>query len=127
MQVSPSLLLEVMSPHLNKGHRYVTNKQISFSKCSGKTRNRVARGTKQTTIPFYFFPLKKNLLQGVVMETDPFKGPCLILGNELSEETHVLTKQKTILGRSDQAESRVWEPRRTALPLDSVSGLWCWG
>ena len=34
---------------------------------------------------------------------DPFQGPrvgfCLTLGNELSEETHVLTKQKTLLGR----------------------------
>ena len=57
------------------------------------------------------------------MEMDSFKGACLILGNELSEETHVLTKQKTILGRSDQAESRVWEPRRTALPLDSLRSL----
>ena len=61
------------------------------------------------------------------METDLFKGPCLILGNELSKETHVLTKQRTVLGRSDRAESRVWEPRRTALPLDSVLGFWCWG
>ena len=26
-------------------------------------------------------------------------GSCLTLGNELSEETHVLTKQKTFLGR----------------------------
>ena len=93
-------MLEVMTPHVNKGHRYVTNKQISFSKCSGKTRKHVARGTKQTTIPSYFFPLKKNLLQGVVMETDPVKGPCLVLGNELSEETHALRKQKTALGRS---------------------------
>ena len=34
------------------------------------------------------------------METDPVKGPCLVLGNELSEETHALRKQKTALGRS---------------------------
>ena len=35
---------------------------------------------------------------------DPFQGPklgsCLILGNELSEETHVLTKQEILLGRA---------------------------
>ena len=26
-------------------------------------------------------------------------GPCLALGNELSEETHVLMKQETLLGK----------------------------
>ena len=35
---------------------------------------------------------------------DPFQGPklgsCLTLGNELSEETHVLTKQEILLGRA---------------------------
>ena len=35
---------------------------------------------------------------------DPFQGPkvgsCLSLGNELSEQTHVLTKQETLLGRA---------------------------
>ena len=51
---------------------------------------------------------------------DPFQGPklgsCLTLGNELSEETHVLTKQETLLGKGTRAESsRVREPRRTAL------------
>ena len=34
---------------------------------------------------------------------DPFQGPSvdsgLTLGNELAEETHMLTKQKTLLGR----------------------------
>ena len=39
------------------------------------------------------------------------------LRNELSKETHVLTKQKTLLGRGTRVEnSRVREPRRTALP-----------
>ena len=52
---------------------------------------------------------------------DPFQGPklgsCLTLGNELSEETHVLTKQEILLGKSTRAESsRVKELRRTALP-----------
>ena len=51
---------------------------------------------------------------------DPFQGPklgsCLTLENELSEETHVLTKQKILLGKGTQVESsRVREPRRTAL------------
>ena len=54
---------------------------------------------------------------------DPFQGPklgsCLtrIVGNELSKETHVLTKQEILLGRGTQVESRgVREPRRTVLP-----------
>ena len=51
---------------------------------------------------------------------DPFQGPklgsCLTLGNELSEETHILTKQEILLGKGTQVESsRVREPRRTAL------------
>ena len=51
---------------------------------------------------------------------DPFQGPkldsCLTLGNELSEETRVLTKQEILLGKGTQVESsRVREPRRTAL------------
>jgi len=41
---------------------------------------------------------------------DPFQGPkgvfSLILENELSRETHVLTKQETLLGRGAWAESR---------------------
>ena len=49
-------------------------------------------------------------------------GSCLTLGNELSEETHVLTKEETLLGRGTQAESSgVREPRRTALPRGSQS------
>ena len=51
---------------------------------------------------------------------DPFQGlklgSCLTLGNELFEETHVLTKQEILLGKGTQVESsRVREPRRTAL------------
>ena len=51
---------------------------------------------------------------------DPFHGPklgsYLTLGNELSEETHVLKKQETLLGRGNWMESsRVMEPGRTAL------------
>ena len=52
---------------------------------------------------------------------DPFQGPklgsCLTLGNELSKETHVPTKQEILLGKGTRVESRrVREPRRTALP-----------
>ena len=54
----------------------------------------------------------------------PFQGPklgsCLTLGNELSEETHVLTKQEILLGTGTRVESRrVREPRRTARPCGS--------
>ena len=52
---------------------------------------------------------------------DSFHGPkvgsCLTLGNELSEEMHVLTKQEILLGKGAQERAvRVREPRRTALP-----------
>ena len=52
---------------------------------------------------------------------DPFQGPklgsSLTLGNELSEETYVLTKQEILLGKGTRVEnSRVRESRRTALP-----------
>ena len=63
-------------------------------------------------------------------ERGPFQGPrvgsCITLGNELSEETHELTKQELLLGKGAQAESRrVREPRRTALPHGSQSQvLW---
>ena len=52
----------------------------------------------------------------------------LTLRNELSEETHVLTKQEILLGKGTLVESsRVREPRRTALPHGSQSPvLWCW-
>ena len=50
-------------------------------------------------------------------------GSCLTLGNELSEETHVLTKQEILLGKGTPVErSRVRELRRTALP----HGLQSW-
>ena len=46
--------------------------------------------------------------------------------NELSKETHVLTKQEIFLGQGTRVESsRVREPRRTALPRGSQSQvLW---
>ena len=49
-------------------------------------------------------------------KADPFQGPtlgsCLTLGNELSKETHVLTKQEILLGKDARVESnRVREPK----------------
>ena len=42
-------------------------------------------------------------------KADPFQGLklgyCLTLGNELSEETHVLTKQEILLGKGTRVES----------------------
>ena len=57
----------------------------------------------------------------VLQEGDPIQGlklgSCLTLESELSEETHVLTKQEILLGEGTRVESsRVKEPRRTALP-----------
>ena len=54
-------------------------------------------------------------------KADPFQGrkpgSYLTLGNELSEETYVLTKEEILLRKGAQAESsRVREPRRTAVP-----------
>ena len=59
---------------------------------------------------------------------DPFQGPklgsCLTLGNELSEETHVLTKQEILLGKGTWVESsRVREPRRTEATFNSMAAV----
>ena len=59
----------------------------------------------------------------------PFQGPKLdshlTLRNELSKETHVLTKQEILLEKDIQVNSRVREPGRTTLPLGSQSRvLW---
>ena len=56
--------------------------------------------------------------QNCCRKGDPLQGPklgsCLTLGNELSEETHVLTKQEILLGKGTWVESsRVREPRTT--------------
>ena len=56
---------------------------------------------------------------------DPFQGlkeaSCLTLKNELSEETQMLTKQETSLGKGALvASSRMREPRRTSLLCGSL-------
>ena len=60
---------------------------------------------------------------------DPFQGPkqgsCLTLGNELSEETHVLTKPEILLGKGTRVESRRGrEPGRTSLPCGCCLGFY---
>ena len=57
---------------------------------------------------------------------DPFQGPKLgsglTLRNELSEETHVLTKEEILLGKGTRVESSsVRELRRIALSCGSQS------
>ena len=75
-------------------------------------------------------PKSSDHLPFCCRKADPFQGlklgSCLTLGNELSEETRVLTKQKTLLEKGTWVESsRVREPRRTALPHGSQSRvLW---
>ena len=56
----------------------------------------------------------------------PAMGSCLTLGNEFSDETFLLTKQETVLGKGIWVESRrVREPRRTTLIRGSQSWvLW---
>ena len=56
---------------------------------------------------------RHNLLQKTGLFQGPKLGSCLTLGNELSEETHVLTKEEILLGKGTRVESsRVREPRR---------------
>ena len=75
--------------------------------------------------------VKKNPTRVTICcrKRDPFQGPklgsCLTLRNELSEETHVLTKQEILLGKGTRVESsRVREPRRTALLMARSLGFY---
>ena len=70
--------------------------------------------------------IKAGVLQEGGLLPGPKRGSSLTLRNELSKETHELTKEETLLGRVTQVESRrVREPRRTALPHDSqIRILW---
>ena len=61
-------------------------------------------------------------------KADPFQGPklgsCLTLGNELSEETRVLTKQEILMGKGTRGEgSRVRKQRRTVLIENNNSSI----
>ena len=69
-----------------------------------------------------------GIVAGRVTPSGWSRGSCLTLGNGLSEETHVSTKQQTLLGRGAGGEQQVRETRRAALPLGSQSQvLWEWG
>ena len=65
-----------------------------------------------------------------MQERDPSQGQrvgsCLTFRNELCEETHMLRKQESFLGRGAQGQSSgETEPRRTVLPRGSSSRvLW---
>ena len=66
---------------------------------------------------------------------DPFQGlklgSCLTLGNELSEETHVLTKQEILLGKGGEQKgkgtqensSATWLAVLSFMVMGLVSGL----
>ena len=55
-------------------------------------------------------------------------GSCLTLRNELSKETHVLTKLEVLLGKGSWVESsRVREPGRTAVTWLAVLGFMVMG
>ena len=73
-----------------------------------------------------FFKTSLYVVWSCCRKGDPFQGPklgsCLTLGNELSEKTHVVTKQEILLGKRTRVESsRVRGPRKTALPRGSQS------
>ena len=66
-------------------------------------------------------------IESVARRGTPCQGPklgsCRTLGNELSEETHVLTKQEILLGKGTRVDSsRVRETGKTAL----APGLQSW-
>ena len=71
-------------------------------------------------------------IQNCCRKGDPFQGlklgSCLKLRNELSEETHAVTKQEILLGKGTQVESsRVGEPRKRVLSHGLQSWvLWWW-
>ena len=78
-----------------------------WSGCQSQQR----RGPTRVTICCW----KRDAIQGLKL------GSCLTLGNELSEETHVLRKQEILLGKGTRVESnRVREHRRTALSHGSL-------
>ena len=66
--------------------------------------------------------------EGTPARASEWVGSCLTFGNDLSEETHGLTKQETLLGRGTRVKiRRAREPRRSALPRGSKPlGLQCW-
>ena len=63
-----------------------------------------------------------DLLQEGGLLPGPQSGLLSNTQNELSEETHLLTKQEILLGKGPRVESsRVRKPRRTALPVSTTA------
>ena len=100
---------------------------ISFVNCmvmwGGKNPHVGIRVQNQRSIYSLSSPFcyrKGDLFQGLRV------GSCPTLGNELSEESHMLRKQESLLRRDAWEESRrVRETRRTAAPCGSQSWvLW---
>ena len=64
--------------------------------------------------------------------SDPFQGPrvgfCPTLGNELSEETHVLTKEKILLGKRHPGEEQEGKGNQEncSAPWLESRALWSW-
>ena len=68
------------------------------------------------------FTSKQNSSVVLLQEGGHWKGSCLTLRNELSEETHVLTKQGILLGKGAWVESRrVRDPREQLCRTGSQS------
>ena len=59
--------------------------------------------------------MQMTLLQEGRPLPGPELGSCLTLGNELSKETHLLTKQEILLGKGTRVESRRVKEPGTAL------------
>ena len=75
------------------------------------------------------WPSTEHAIMHLLQEGVPFQGPklgsCLTLANELSDETHLLTKQEILLGKGTCVErNRVREPRTTALQQSCGSESW---
>ena len=78
-------------------------------------------GTIGPSLATSFCRRKWDLFQGLKGDT------CLILGNELSKETRVMTKQETLLGRGTLVGNRrVREPRKTARPRGTQHWVLRW-
>ena len=95
------------------GQRRLARYSLWGRKMSGATEQLTRT---HTVIAVYIHCRKGDPFQGLRL------GYCVTLGNELSEERQVPTKQETLLGRVAWVESsRVRESRRAALPQGSQS------
>ena len=77
-------------------------------------------------------PLSSSHIRYCCRKGDLFQGlrvdSCLTLGNELSKEIHMLTKQKTLLGRGAQVESsKRREPKENCSATCMAHSFWFYG